>query len=173
MSNRKNEFLDKLASLCDEYSDGFRYTRDDDGIHIDIDECGDGESVEVFSGWPWEHDAGYSLRRAKAPSLEGNGIVSYDDEWRSKLMEKAIASHSILVAMEQEAKESGKMKHDDSIRMPYHIAKMICDMAVKCSSDGHVKSNAKLMAWVKSEHPQLEGEFPDLPWAFYTLLKDV
>jgi len=39
------EFLEKLAILCDEYNAQFDYTTDDDGIHINV------EGKEVFIGF--------------------------------------------------------------------------------------------------------------------------
>lgn len=37
LTNKDREFLLKLADLCDEYKAEFEYTRDDDGIHISLD----------------------------------------------------------------------------------------------------------------------------------------
>ena len=42
---RSQEFLTKLACLCEEYNATFSYTTNDDGIHIRVD------GTEVFVGW--------------------------------------------------------------------------------------------------------------------------
>ncbi len=42
---RSQEFLTKLACLCEEYNATFSYTTSDDGIHIAVD------GTEVFFGW--------------------------------------------------------------------------------------------------------------------------
>jgi hypothetical protein len=55
---RQKDFLIKLAELCDSYRAGFRYTTDDDGIHIDVD------GVDVFVGFIEEPNAGSILREA-------------------------------------------------------------------------------------------------------------
>ena len=58
--NVKNEFLEKLAELCERYNATFYYTTDDDGTHIDLN----GE--EIFVG-----DLGYS-RIDAAKELRGS-----------------------------------------------------------------------------------------------------
>lgn len=57
----KNEFLEKLASLCDEFRAEFLYTNDDDGIHITMD------GKEIFVGY-MENKPSQELRKAKSES---------------------------------------------------------------------------------------------------------
>ena len=38
MTKRQEEFLTKLADLCEKYDAEFSYTTDDDGIHITMDD---------------------------------------------------------------------------------------------------------------------------------------
>ncbi len=58
MSN-KNEFLEKLASLLEDYKATIGYTTDDDGIHIELD------YKEIFYGFLNFEDAPDVLRAAK------------------------------------------------------------------------------------------------------------
>jgi hypothetical protein len=37
LTRKREEFLTKLADLCEQYNAGFFYTIDDDGVHISID----------------------------------------------------------------------------------------------------------------------------------------
>lgn len=53
----KNEFLAKLADLCDEYKAEFAYTNNDDGIHILLDD------EPVFVGFLLQPEAGCVLRQ--------------------------------------------------------------------------------------------------------------
>ena len=46
MTQRQQNFLKQLASLCKQYKASFGYTTADDGIHIEVD----GEA-DVFVGW--------------------------------------------------------------------------------------------------------------------------
>ncbi|MCP3966604.1 MAG: hypothetical protein GY718_09680 [Lentisphaerae bacterium] len=55
----KNEFLEKLATLCEKYKATIGYTIDDDGIHIDLD------YKEIFCGFLSFEDAPTVLRAAK------------------------------------------------------------------------------------------------------------
>ena len=48
---KKDEFLEKLASLCEEYKATFAYTIDDVGILIELDE------VEIFEDFLFLHPA--------------------------------------------------------------------------------------------------------------------
>ena len=43
--NIKNEFLEKLANLCEQFDASFSYTTDDDGIHIEL------SGQEIFVGY--------------------------------------------------------------------------------------------------------------------------
>lgn len=45
MGQRGNEFLKKLADLLDEYNAEIIYTRDDDGLHVSVDD------EEIYVGW--------------------------------------------------------------------------------------------------------------------------
>lgn len=58
--NMKNEFLEKLANLCEQYDAAFSYTTDDDGIHIEL------SGQEIFVGYLYtcQHDVPEVLRRA-------------------------------------------------------------------------------------------------------------
>jgi len=55
----KNEFLEKLAQLCEEYKATFSYSRDDDGVYICLD------NKEIFCGFIHDGDAAKLLRAAK------------------------------------------------------------------------------------------------------------
>jgi hypothetical protein len=55
--NNHSEFLKKLADLCNEYNAGFTYTKEDDGIHILVD------NEEVFVGFI-DADASLTIRKA-------------------------------------------------------------------------------------------------------------
>ncbi len=54
----KNEFLEKLASLCEKYKATIGYSMNDDGIHIELN------YEEIFSGWLCAEDApdGFALK---------------------------------------------------------------------------------------------------------------
>ena len=65
MISNKNDFLEKLAQLCDEYDAGFDYTNEDDGIHIEIGATEPGDGEEVYRGWLFPFSAGMMLRDAK------------------------------------------------------------------------------------------------------------
>jgi len=53
----KDEFLLKLADLCDEYKAEFTYTNGDDGIHILVND------EPVFVGFLLQPEAGVLLRK--------------------------------------------------------------------------------------------------------------
>ena len=57
--SEKNDFLEKLALLSQEYNATFGYTTDDDGIHIELDR------VEVFRGFLDSGDVPTRLRESK------------------------------------------------------------------------------------------------------------
>lgn len=44
LTAKQKEFLLKLADLCEEYKADFYYTRDDNGIHVEV------EGDEIFVG---------------------------------------------------------------------------------------------------------------------------
>lgn len=65
---KSNQFLEKLASLVEEYDAEFSYTRDDDGIHISIN----GDYIhgdEIYVGWIQGKTGSESLRKAKSALL--------------------------------------------------------------------------------------------------------
>lgn len=56
----QREFLQRLASLCNQYEATLRYTTADDGIHIEVD------GAEVFAGYLDERPAVQLLEAAAA-----------------------------------------------------------------------------------------------------------
>ncbi len=54
----KNEFLEKFASLCEDYRASFRYTTDDDGIVVCIN------NVEIFCDFLYDYKEVPGLLRA-------------------------------------------------------------------------------------------------------------
>lgn len=63
-NEQKNEFLEKLAVLIEEYDADISYTTEDEGLHIYINgSCLVGD--EIFVGWISGKDGADELRKAK------------------------------------------------------------------------------------------------------------
>lgn len=59
-SPNSDEFLEKLACLCEEYKAKFGYSHDDSGIWIELDRD------EIFCGFICDEDAATTIREAKS-----------------------------------------------------------------------------------------------------------
>ena len=57
--SKKNEFLEKMACLCEQYDAALNYSHDDDGIHIYLG------YEEIFCGFLHDEDASIVLRSGK------------------------------------------------------------------------------------------------------------
>lgn len=52
----------------------------------------------------------------------------------------------------------------DEIKMPHHIAEMICKMEEVCFSEGQGPDNTALMLWISETYPDLKKKYSYLQW---------